>query len=241
MPGADVFTDSYGVRIACYWQDSTAEVPQAHLVAAWLDEIRSQYPDFRPGLVQIDIWSPKHPGIYQTRENGRIAGCAGLMYGDGVLLIHGHYANPGCLSHEIGHWQEREFLHARDEQGQRMRSLWLELRGWEATGATPPAERWAEDFRALFGCAGVRGTTSPGDDGQRKPWDVAGLRALMLALPAVLAYWRRVGWISSATVSGGDEAVQWLRTHWWFWRRWERWRDGQFETWDGIRWSRFNP
>ena len=241
MPGADRYVDGFGTTITCYWQDSPAELPQAILLSQWLGELRFQYPPFRQDLRMIDVWSAKRPDIMSTRDNGRIASCAGLTYSDGVMLINGLYANPGTLSHEVGHWQDRGIFDATDEHGLRMRGLWHQLRGWESTPATPPAERWAEDWRDLFGCSGVRSTTSPGDDGQREPWDVPGLRAFMVGLPAVLDFWRRVGWISNATVDDQADAIQWLRTIWWFWRRYERWRDGQFEYHDGARWVAFQP
>lgn len=241
MPGADRYVDGWGTVITCYWQDGPAELPQPILVAAWLAEIRYQYPNFRQGLKAIEIWSAKRSDIGSSRDGGRIVTAAGLCWPDGVILINGMYANPGCLSHEVGHWNDYGLFSSGDEHARRLLALWDDVRGWEATGPTPVAERWAEDFRALFGCAGVRGTTSPGDDGRRKPWDVPALKFLMLAIPRVLDHWRRVGWISNATVNEADGSVQWLRTMWWFWKRWERFRAGHFEQHDGARWVPFTP
>ncbi len=242
MPDQYSFTTPAGTIVTGYYQNSPDEIPLAGDVAAILDQCQRHGP-YDPALfkgLRVTIISEhRDDRLALAANNGELFrnGDAGLTHWTGLIEMQGQYATPRVLSHELGHWRMlgHRIWNGSDLAGQTAWGLFQILRGLDFTANTPEQERQAEDEADLEGADGVQGTTDPHDDGQRLPWNVPGEPAFLMAVGAVVEYWRAHGGIFNAQFNGADRGG----TFAWWRGRWERYAPGCWEYFNGAAWTGF--
>jgi hypothetical protein len=242
VPGLEqCFNTKLDIQVNCYWNSRPDELPHPLDVSRWFDELYAAFPchlDIFQAITTVNIWHPDRPDCPEVKHH------AGLTYWDGRIDIASWAANRGTIAHEFGHWVA--LFHKVDPEttAPNAKLIWKvyeAMRGHEFTpGDTPGPERWAEDYKALYGGPAVAGKVEPNDDSNdpgstiRKPWDVPGLAQFLDQFPTVIRRWNQFSGISDVYYANG--LWQWSRPGWWFMKTWERYEDGQFYTWVWNKW-----
>lgn len=101
-----------------------------------------------------------------------------------------------CLGHELGHFID--WLTEFNDSGDLIMGLWKSIRGKDVTPDTPIGELMAEDIMKFFGARGANGSRRTDKYNYRQPYDVRGLRDLLLI-------WKQASeYINSVKKAGSD-------------------------------------
>ena len=194
---------------------------------------------------QVETWNVIRADYTDDAIDGDIEHKGGLTWPYKHTKVNSPYAKTPCFGHEFGHNYGYVCgiftTYNRPEAICRtLEAIYVAMRGAEFTYRTAGPERFAEDFKALFGPDGVANVDDPNDDSNqpglgyvRKAKDVPGLKTfIQIAWPVYNRLKNK--YYQNFTYDTSNGFAQWENQSV---GQWECIWQGQFYKWTQTGWQ----
>lgn len=183
----DIYFDNYlKYTIKEFYLNSIGDTKPNYIVVNYLNQIFNRLNlgsyDYYRGVFENALVETYNMGRYDSYDAMNYYGTQPAAYTNGKSIrFNSKYFSANSLSHEMGHLYNFSWRNG-SKIGEQLWQFYKDIRQQDFTINTPELERFAEDFKSLYGSDEVVGKLSANDDGKRKPQDITNYWLFMKSL-----------------------------------------------------------